>query len=1316
MATVVLSAAGAAVGGSLGGTVLGLSSVAIGRAVGATLGKLVDQRLLGQGSDVVEHGKVDRFRLTNSGEGAAISQLYGRMRLGGQVIWASDFQETVTTTGGGKGTPGTPQTNEYSYSVSLALAVCEGEITRVGRVWADGEEVALNDLNMRVYNGSADQLPDPLIEAIEGQGKVPAYRGTAYVVFEDLALAPYGNRVPQFSFEVVRPEQPGQADADEEMTRAVRGVALMPGTGEYALATTAVNYLDANNGRWSANVNTPAGRSDFSVSLDSLQDELPNCEAASLIVSWFGDDLRCGHCTLQPKVERKDIEGENMPWYVAGASRADVVEIADVDDRPIYGGTPADAAVVEAIQALNDAGQAVMFYPFVLMDQLEGNTLPDPYSTGGTQPHLPWRGRITLSKAPGVDGSPDRTAAADAEVDAFFGTVTASDFTIGDGEVQYHGPYNEWSMSRFILHYAALCASAGGVEAFCIGSELRGLTQIRGANDAFVFVERLRALAADVRALVGPETKISYAADWTEYFGYQPQDGSDDRYFHLDPLWSDETIDFIGIDNYMPLSDWRDGSAHADAEWGSIYNLDYLRANIAGGEGYDWYYHSPEAEAAQIRTPITDDAHAEPWVWRFKDIRNWWANPHYERIEGIRQTESTNWEPQSKPIWFTELGCAAVDKGTNEPNKFLDQKSSESSLPKYSNGARDDLIQKQYLRAMHSFWRDAENNPTSEAYDGPMVDMTRAYVWAWDARPYPFFPNALSTWSDGENYPRGHWINGRTSGRTLASVVGEVCDRAGLKAYDTSRLHGYVRGYAIDDVTDARQALQPLMLQHAFDAIERDGALQFVMRTGQDAVAIDSDRLAIHHDLDGSLEQSREAEAELAGRVRIRFVQTDGNFDVLSEEAILADDATHAVSTTDLPIALTRPEGRQVAERWLTEARISRETVRLALPPSMVGIGAGDVIEVAADQSEGPGKYRVDRVEQADMQLLEAVRIEPEVYVPSELSDELAGVREFVPPVPLTSVFMDLPLITGAEVEHAPHVAVTGTPWPGSVAVYQSSSDTGFVLNSILAARSSIGFTQTALSRAGPGLIDRGDALEVSMVHGTLASVSDAALLNGSNLVAIGDGSPNNWEVFQFRDAELIAPGRYLLSHRLRGQLGTDAIGPAVWASGSWFVVLNNVPSQIDLSRNLRRISQTFRIGPASRSFDDPSYQQAEHAFDGNGLRPYSPVHVTVEDVAGAKAVTWIRRTRLDGDDWDLPDVPLAEETESYTVQVLQQQTLVREATVTSPTWTYTAAEQAADGLTGLYTIAVAQNSARYGPGAYSTVVLDATPANTGNL
>src|SRR6056297_3163002 len=125
MATLLLAAAGGAIGGSIGGGVLGLSSVAIGKAVGATVGAVIDQKLLGAGSAPVEIGRRDRFRITGSEEGAPVSRVWGQMRVSGQVIWASRFLESVSGSGGGKGTSA-PSTREYSYSVSLAVGLCEG--------------------------------------------------------------------------------------------------------------------------------------------------------------------------------------------------------------------------------------------------------------------------------------------------------------------------------------------------------------------------------------------------------------------------------------------------------------------------------------------------------------------------------------------------------------------------------------------------------------------------------------------------------------------------------------------------------------------------------------------------------------------------------------------------------------------------------------------------------------------------------------------------------------------------------------------------------------------------------------------------------------------------------------------------------------------------------------------------------------------------------------------------------------------------------------------------------------------------------------
>ncbi len=871
--------------------------------------------------------------------------------------------------------------------------------------------------------------------------------------------------------------------------------------------------------------------------------------------------------------------------------------------------------------------------------------------------------------------------------------------------VDYAGPA-KWSYRRFMLHYAHLWAKAGGVDAFCIGSEMRGLTQIRSDGGSFPAVEAMRTLAADVRAILGPDCKIGYAADWSEYFGYHPQDGSGDVLFHLDPLWGDANVDFVGIDNYMPLSDWRDSEDHLDASWGAIYNLDYLRANIEGGEGYDWYYASENARDFQRRSEINDGAYGEPWVYRYKDIRNWWSQAHHDRIGGVRQEIPTAWVPSSKPIWFTEFGCGAVDKGANRPNKFLDPKSSESSLPYFSNGRRDDLIQMQYLRAVLDYWNDPANNPISPVYGAPMLDMSRAHVWSWDARPYPEFPGNIELWSDGGNYAHGHWLNGRASNRSLAGVVAEICSASGVEDYDVSELHGLVREHSVTGNESARTTLQPLMLAFGFDAIERDGKLLFRSRDGRSDTQIDPEKLAVSAEAEADMVVTRAPVAEVAGRLRLNFIEADGDFAARAEEAIFPDEATRGIAQSEVPLVLTQSEARGVVERWLSEARVARDTAKFALPPSQLAVRAGDVVRLP--DKGALAEFRIDRVEQAGLQLLEAVRVEPEIYVPSDAVEAAIRPRSFVAPVPVFPVFLDLPLLRGDEVPHAPHIAATARPWPGSVAVFGSSADDGYELNRLLSAPSVIGGTLSPLPAAKPGLVDRGAPLRVKLVFGALSSAGMAEVLNGANAMAIGDGTPGNWEVFQFLNATLVGTKTYDLSDLLRGQAGTDAVMPDVWPEDSMVVLLDGAAQQIDLAASARGLARHYRIGPAQRGYDDPSYVHRVEAFDGIGLRPYAPVHLRAGFSAnGDLQVSWLRRTRIDGDSWQSVEVPLGEDTELYRIRVFKDAGLLREESVSVPSWIYPPSARTADGATGTYEIAVAQVSDRFGPGPFRRMTID---------
>ena len=693
--------------------------------------------------------------------------------------------------------------------------------------------------------------------------------------------------------------------------------------------------------------------------------------------------------------------------------------------------------------------------------------------------------------------------------------------------------------------------------------------------------------------------------------------------------------------------------------------------------------------------------------WQATRKRLIWPNGAVAQVYSAHDPESLR-GPQFDGAWVDEYGCAAIDKGTNQPNKFLDPKSSESQLPYFSNGRQDELMQMQYLRAMAGYWTDPANNPVSVEYEAPMLDWDHSYVWAWDARPYPHFPNNRTLWSDGDNYARGHWLTGRASARSLASVVDELCQRAGLENYDVSGLYGHVRGYAVEDVSDARSSLQALVLRYGFDAIDRCGVLTFRMRDGLKTHAIDPATLVRESRDAPVIEETRASSVELAGRVRLRFVESDGDYEVIAEEAILPEDRTHAVSISEVPISMTRAEGRQTVERWLSESRLARDTVRLTLPPSQMDHGAGNVICLPEDG--GNGFYRIDRVEQLGLaQRVDAVRIEPETYVPIEIEDMPGSTTNFTPPTPITPIFMDLPLLTGQEIPHAPHLAIAADPFPSYAALYSSTIDANYALNTLIFAPTPVGITETPLKYAPGGCYDRGPALRVEMVNGQLSSVTDLELLNGANLCAIGDGSPGGWELFQFRDATLVGTDTYELSFRLRGQLGTEGAQPDAWPAGSLLVRLDQTPQQILLNETSLGQERHYRVGPGDRFYTDPSFQHAVLSFEGIGLRPYSPVHLKTRPTeAGDVQVDWIRRTRIGGDRWETPEVPLAEESEQYLVRVVQDGTVLREEFTTTPSWTYLASAQTADGQTGFYSIEVAQVSASFGAGPFAQVTLAA--------
>ena len=153
--------------------------------------------------------------------------------------------------------------------------------------------------------------------------------------------------------------------------------------------------------------------------------------------------------------------------------------------------------------------------------------------------------------------------------------------------------------------------------------------------------------------------------------------------------------------------------------------------------------------------------------------------------------------------------------------------------------------------------------------------------------------------------------------------------------------------------------------------------------------------------------------------------------------------------------------------------------------------------------------------------------------------------------------------------------------------------------------------------------------------------------------------------------------------------------------------MLDDALQQIAFSSSARGLDRHFRVGPAALPFTDASYVHTQATFLGIGLRPYSPVHCRWRpDSTGGHVISWIRRTRIDGDLWDLPDVPLGEAVEAYAVRVWAGNLLVRQDVVGVPTWTYTATQRAGDGIGLVYDVEVAQISDRFGPGPFTRITI----------
>ncbi|MDB5653447.1 MAG: transfer agent orfg15, partial [Tardiphaga sp.] len=213
-------------------------------------------------------------------------------------------------------------------------------------------------------------------------------------------------------------------------------------------------------------------------------------------------------------------------------------------------------------------------------------------------------------------------------------------------------------------------------------------------------------------------------------------------------------------------------------------------------------------------------------------------------------------------------------------------------------------------------------------------------------------------------------------------------------------------------------------------------------------------------------------------------------------------------------------------------------------------------------------------------------------------------------------------------------------------------------------------------------------------------------VLAGGNAAALrqADGA---WEVMQFAQAELIDGNTYRLSRLLRGQAGSEPAMTAALPAGAAFVLLDR--KLVPIATGLDRLDRPMplRVVGSGRSHDDASAVALTVTPDATALKPWAPVQFRATRQVDGVHITWIRRSRIDGDGWGI-EVPLAEGVEAYRLEILSGVSVVRTLDVTRPQTLYAIADEIADFGAPQPTlqVRVAQISSTVGSGHVADVTL----------
>ncbi len=1327
MARLVLGAVGAGIGGFMGGSI----GASIGWSIGAALGGLVDPP-----DAIKQQGpRLGDLKLQASSYGAPIPVVYGAVRVAGNVIWASEIRETATTTSeGGKGGPEV-ETTTYTYAVDVAISIGEGELVGVSRMWANNQLVAnFSTTNTDIaesvvfYSGTETQLPDPTMEAALGVGRVPAYRGQAYIVFENLQLADYGNRVPNFEFEI------GAGELIEEEPP------IIVDTGLPAINYQNFNTIDAYDCLW---VSLPDYETLVRYDLRTKKTLVTRLLLPSIKPNGYppigllkpyalADDgsLFCtravfnGACYLSPTGSESDAGAEiwvpksgvypgyHQPQFgiaelFSTPGGLGVLKFGDYENTVLavgshyYGGY--------GVRHYRDGllAKDTEYEDFVIPDQMgssvrRGNTtVPYPWpSNNYTYSMLPphWHNGIVFNQASPFVNAPQsgrRIKIEGVETVALIRSTTYDGYRAG--------PYN---------HVVLATVSDGGLKPLFMRDDLDidvvpacdgvqvdpdGAIYLISSSAAKIYKYAQQPDGQGLNFVLAATLNIASLPSFNSASARIPAKGGVMVAFY-GALYS-ARVAFIDLDTmtivktaptpsfFQPvmLDNHKSSQIVAciDAFSQRIYTIDYRRATDSGDGVF-----IPSTFSVQLSDIVEDlcersglsasqiDATAlEPYKVRgYALSRQASARANIAQLQqayffdAVESDHKIKFVPRTQQPAVTidadELGAYAAG---GQPSELLEvRRGQEVELPSRVSVTYPD----------QNFDYQLKTQNAQRLLTASVVESAEALAVVLSADEARSIANRALYFAHVE---RTRFAFGTTKKYLYLEPTDVVTINGPNKSYiarlqTASTSGGLIQWEAIAATGTGAAINAPVIISPLSAGAVAGVAFSYTILATNTPTSYSATGLPTGLTLNTST-------GAITGTV------------AASGTAVATITATNASGSGKSPLTITTTASA-VAPTITSAATINAKVGALVnaflsatgTSPIAWAVTSGQLpAGLSLNNSTGAITGTPTTEGTASFTVRATNGTAPNATLAMTAIVQASGQSpiDVVVPGATYAQYLDIPLLRDKDDGAGFYVALTAATAPWSGATVLQSAD-GLSYTSLASAFSSAasGFATTQLGAGfNTNMIDEASSVTVYINgSGTLASITTDELLNGGNACAIGG------EILCFGTATLVAAQTYRLSRFIRGLFGTEA-AQATHPGGDAFVMLNG-GGVVRVAGTTAQIGQPLQYKSITNGQKLNTAAAVLFTNFAAGLKPLPPVLVNAsKQPNGDFIVRWTRRGRIDAAWRSTVDVPLGETVEEYDLELYTSglpNILRRTVRVTAPTYTYTLAQQVADAGSGI--------------------------------